>query len=263
MEHYSRPVIISFSGIDGAGKSTQIERLCSRLFRSGVPFARLALWDDIVPLARWRSRFSHRILKSERGVGTPEKPVKRLDKNVRPWYLTMLRGALYLFDALCLRHVIQRSRGSDLRLLVFDRYIYDQLANIPLNRIGRVYVQVVLKIVPAADIAFLLDAEPQAAFDRKPEYPLQFLTEYRLSYLNLQRLIPEAALVSSAGLDSVEQSILSELKARIPGKLLSLDYENSGCVRRVLDPAPASISVRSEPPPSGLSPLISWGNKTS
>ena len=79
-----RPLIISFSGVDGAGKSTQIENLRQHLEAAGFRTRLLAFWDDVVVGCRFREGFVHRAYKSERGIGEPGKPVARRDKNVRP-----------------------------------------------------------------------------------------------------------------------------------------------------------------------------------
>ena len=49
-----RPVLVSFSGIDGAGKSTQIENLHRLLIAAGFQVQRLAFWDDVAVLRRFR-----------------------------------------------------------------------------------------------------------------------------------------------------------------------------------------------------------------
>ena len=48
------PLLISFSGIDGAGKSTQINALTGLLSASGYRVHRLAFWDDVCVLRRFR-----------------------------------------------------------------------------------------------------------------------------------------------------------------------------------------------------------------
>src|SRR5579864_915481 len=81
-------LLISFSGLDGAGKSTQIQGLCDLLARLGYKTNLRAFWDHVVVLSRWREGFVHKAYGSERGVGAPGQPVARRDKNVRRRYLT-------------------------------------------------------------------------------------------------------------------------------------------------------------------------------
>jgi len=46
----------------------------------------------------------------------------------------------------------------------FDRYIYDEMANLPLtNPLTRLWVQIVRLIAPQPDLALLLDADPEEA----------------------------------------------------------------------------------------------------
>ena len=208
-----RPAVVSFSGIDGAGKTTQIDRFCSWLSENLVTFKRLAFWDDIVLLPTVRSHITFKVLKGEAGVGAPGVPVRRSDKNVRRWYLTLARCVLYFTDALRLRYAIGQARKQKLAVIIFDRYIYDQLANAPFNWLGRIYIRVLLKIVPTPDLAFLLDADPDAAFARKPEYPLDFLHTYRGNYSKLTALAPELIVIPPADADTVERRIANEVKS--------------------------------------------------
>jgi len=77
------PRIISFSGIDGAGKSTQIKALTGLLSASGYRVERFAFWDDVCVLRRSREETMIRAFQGERGIGAPGKPDRRRDKNVR------------------------------------------------------------------------------------------------------------------------------------------------------------------------------------
>ena len=214
MRNASKIVMVSFSGIDGAGKSTQIGRLEARLAGAGIRVRKLAFWDDVVFLSRFRAGVSHRMLGGERGVGSPEKPVQRADKNVQRWYLTLLRSAFYLADALSLRRAVIKARAGDPDVVIFDRYIYDQLVNVPPSWLGRRYIGLILRLAPRLDRAFLLDADPEAALQRKPEYPIEFLRRYRDAYHQLCPMVTEMVMVPPADVDQVEVAIAREFDKR-------------------------------------------------
>ncbi len=181
-----KPLLISFSGMDGAGKSTQIDNLRQYLGERGHRVKMLAFWDDVVVGTRYREGFVHKVYGSERGIGSPERPVERRDKNVRKWYLNLARHGLYLLDALHLVQVMRAARQSGADVIIVDRYIYDELANLPLsNPLSRAFVNGVSAIVPRPDVAYILDADPEAARARKPEYPVDFLHLCRSAYLAL------------------------------------------------------------------------------
>lgn len=208
----SRPLLISFSGIDGSGKSTQIERLCSMLTHSGLSVTQLAFWDNVVAFSGLRAGFSHKFLHSEGGVGSAEKPVQRNDKNSQSWSLNLSRSVLYFFDAINLRRVFNKIRKTNPQVIIFDRFIYDQLATLPLHSAWAcAYVRIILKIAPKPDVAYLLDAIPEAARARKPEYPIDFLYKYRRNYLQLREMAG-MALIDPMSQDEVHQAIRSRLQ---------------------------------------------------
>jgi thymidylate kinase len=214
----SRPLLISFSGLDGSGKSTQIMHLKSVLEARGWRVRLMAFWDDVVVLSRFREGFVHKIYKSERGIGAPGKPVERRDKNVRRWYLTIMRHTLYFLDALNLARVLRRSRKFPADAIILDRYIYDQLANLPLHSpVTRAYVQLVRAVVPKPDIAYLLDADPDSARARKPEYPVDFMRECRAKYFELERQTGDMTVIPPLPLEATKKQVVN-LFERVTGQ---------------------------------------------
>jgi len=202
--------LITFSGIDGAGKSTQIARLRGYLNEQGIPVESLTFWDNVAVLASLRSGFSRRVLESDGEIGTPERPANRNDKNSQSLPLLLGRAILHLLDVFRLRRVVRRAKfmGPSGGVIIFDRYIYDQLAALPLGRWpARSYARLIVKLAPQPDLSYLLDAVPEEARARKPEYPLEFLREYRNSYLELRRLV-RLTFVPAAGADDVHAAIL-------------------------------------------------------
>jgi len=185
-----RPRFVSFSGIDGAGKSTQIESLHARLTEIGLRVRLVTFWNDVATLTRLREVSGHALFKGDKGVGTPVKPVNRQDKNVQSWYMTIVRICLYFVDAVSLCLMLAKTLRVDTDVVIFDRYLYDELANLSLrNRIVRAYVRLLLAFVPQPDISYLLDADPFQARARKPEYSLDFLHSSRAAYLDLSKLV--------------------------------------------------------------------------
>lgn len=83
--------IVSFSGIDGAGKTTQIEALTHWLLAAGLRVELLTFWDNVVVLSRLRESLSHKAFNGDQGIGSPQKPLNRRDKNVTSTPVTAMR----------------------------------------------------------------------------------------------------------------------------------------------------------------------------
>ena len=213
----NRPLLVTFSGMDGAGKSTQIANVRACVERSGGRVVLRAFWDDVVVGTRYRESFSHAVLKSEKGIGAPGKPVARRDKNVRSWYLNAARYVMYFADALSLARTVRQLRQLSADVIIFDRYIYDQLANLPLgSALVRLYLGLVKKIVPKPDVIFFLDADPEAARARKPEYPVDFLIENRRAYVRLAGLIGGVSIIPPLGLEEALHRVQEEFSKVYP-----------------------------------------------
>ena len=156
------------------------------------------------------------IFKGDKGVGTPNAPISRRDKNVRSWMMTLVRLCIYLADAVSTRTLMKRVQRSDADVIIFDRFIYDELANLSLkNALMRTYARLIARFVPKPDISFLLDADPVKARARKPEYPLEFLQFSRNSYFALNEIIDCMTVIAPMSVREVEQAILRRAEAAL------------------------------------------------
>lgn len=206
------PLIVSFSGIDGAGKSTQIQKLREYLAAHGVAIKELTFWDNVVMFPRMRAGFSRRVLQSDGSIGSPDKPADRRDKNTQNAPLLFGRSVLHLFDVVNLRRVVNKAKAENSGVVIFDRYIYDQLAALPMQSWwARAFARVLLRIAPKPDLSYVLDADPEVARARKPEYPLEFMRKYRSSYLVLRKMA-NLQLIPPGDVDQVHQAIVDRFR---------------------------------------------------
>ncbi|HSY00911.1 MAG TPA: hypothetical protein VK819_02095 [Acidobacteriaceae bacterium] len=213
------PLLVSFSGIDGAGKSTQIANLCAFLGNSSLRVRLVTFWDDVATLKPIREGAGHTIFKGDIGVGSPEAPIERRDKNVRSPLMTMVRLGLYMLDAMSLRRAVRRALRSGADVVIFDRYIYDELANLNLdNPVMRFYLRSLLKLVPQPDICFVLDANPEQARARKPEYPLDFLHINRNAYLRLSRFVDGITVIPPLPISQAKTAVVRQVLCRLPAR---------------------------------------------
>jgi len=219
MNTSKRPIIVSFSGIDGAGKSTQIEMLRSSITQAGLGSSLFTFWDDVAMFSGFREMCSHLIFRGDKGVGSPEKPIERRDKNVASWPALLMRLFFYLFDAASLTFKYAKAKRSNADVVIFDRYIYDELANLPLKpRWVRLYVHVMIKLVPNPDVAYIIDADPAQARLRKPEYPYEFLQGNRASYLELERIDERMTIIAPSSIMDAHRQVVAALADKLPNQ---------------------------------------------
>jgi thymidylate kinase len=212
-----RSTFVSFSGIDGAGKSTQIENLRAHMKDAGLRVELVIFWDDVARLTHLRAVSGHTLFKGEKGVGSPDKPINRRDKNVQSWGMTLVRYFLYFVDAVSLRLVVKRALRSGAEFIIFDRYAYDELANLNLrNPFARAYVRLIMMFVPKPNVSYILDADPVQARARKPEYPLEFLHKSRASYMALSELVGGMTIVPPMPVKDVAQHVLQHALEQTP-----------------------------------------------
>jgi thymidylate kinase len=247
--HATRPFLVSFSGIDGAGKTTQIEQLTLYLQREGFRVTRLSFWDNIAVWSNMRAGVGSKTVGLGHSNETAEHSFSpHNNKHIRKWYLTGARAGFYLLDAarLHLQLARQAIRNSD--VVIFDRYIYDQIANIDSQSLAaRLYRKSLLKLAPVPDLPFVLDASPDAAFARKPEYPLEFVHRNRRQFLNLQEFVPQLIVVPDANPEEIAEEIILHIRRSRLAERVSTEGKTEVAAVCALVQKHTSCSVREDP----------------
>ena len=152
------PSLIVFGGLDGAGKSTQIEVLRARLAGAGVSPAVVWVRGGYTPLFTSLKRLARR------AGGRRVPPAGPGEARTRALTHPALRRAwlvLALLDLLLLLAVRVRLLRWQGRVVICDRYVLDTrvdfLLNFPDQRVERWWLwRLVERLVPRPDAAFLL-----------------------------------------------------------------------------------------------------------
>lgn len=223
-----RGSVITFSGLDGAGKSTLIDWLRGELEQRDQPVTVLRMSDGVGVYAglrglrdmlqRWIGRGNGHALDRPRWAGPPPAGglVGLLDR-IRGTILwnKPLRRALYLLDIpifLAIRFYVARLKG---RVLLIDRYFYDTLVDVADE--GRwFWVRLLERLTPAPDVSVFLDVSPEESYARKGEYGVAYLARRSAAYRHIAPLVPSALVLPNANLDDTRRALMraiSELDA--------------------------------------------------
>ena len=202
-------MLVTLSGLDGAGKSTLAEALKASLEKTGVPAVIFHMNKQVGIYACARS-LRDAFLRAVR-LRRPEPraaPVDRDGFSAKPgrakamlleirrriiWNKELRRwvdlGDLVAF--LVYRLYAERVRGQ---VLIMDRYFYDRLTDIADGRHWR-YLRWFSRITPVPDVPILVEVSPEEAFARKGEYSVDLMTRRRAIYQEVFRWVPGAVIL--------------------------------------------------------------------
>jgi hypothetical protein len=223
-------VLITFSGLDGAGKSTLIAWLKATLEQEERPVAVLHI-NTHVGLYAYARFFRDEALRLA-GVRTPPRPavytepaasnggarglrwVFRRVRTAVVWS-KVLRQIIYPIDLLLFvgyRLYVERLRK---RILIMDRYFYDSLVDVANGR-NWGSLRLLERITPTPDVALLLDVPPERAYGRKREQPYEYLERRWRAYQVLFPLVRTAVLLPNHDLGAAKAALYRVVTARLP-----------------------------------------------
>ena len=189
--HGSTPphMLITFSGLDGAGKSTLIEwlRVALEAQRHRVTVLHLEHNVGVYATVRRVRDGVARLARREPGTAVPTAPsrgrIATLLRRIRDAVVwsKVVRRVIYPLDVavfLCYRAYIEGIRGQ---VLIMDRYFYDILVDVSSPR-ARGWIRWLKRITPTPTLPVLLDTGPEDAYARKGEYSVAYLRDRWTAY---------------------------------------------------------------------------------
>jgi thymidylate kinase len=180
-----RGALVVLIGPDGSGKTTLAEEACRVLGASGRKVERLyfGVTSPMLP--------TKRLMKAFHGRRAPTGP--RIDDGVPKKAgfksnLSYFLGTVHSLVDQYLRYwVVARPRLARGRILLCDRYFYDALASPAPGVLKRLLDWSAVWLTPRADHVFVLEDDPQAIHDRKPELSVDEIGRQQQRFQRLKR----------------------------------------------------------------------------
>lgn len=236
-------MLISFSGLDGSGKTTLISSLQKILEERGFRVTVRTMYNDMAFYSFIR-KMRDRVVKTFRPNDRDMK-LDSIHKNRQLWdgrtsdpkidvsdkdnYLARIlykiircrpvrKMSLFLdlLIVICYRTIIEKIKGS---VFITDRYLYDSLADaVDLNDRRGSFVKFFLHLVPDPDVPLYIDVPAEVAFVRKGEYPINYMVERRNAYLKMFGRVGGAVIIPNDDLRIATRNMEDIVMQRIAGQ---------------------------------------------
>ena len=224
-------LLITFSGLDGCGKTTHValtaDFLCGQGYRvrelvtlhvsaTGV-WARLG--EGWRKLARRASPSPPSPRPATPRIRTYAKG-RTFAEDRRHWAVRLRRMIVYPLDCVVLSVTIGWLRLLGYEAIVCDRYTFDKMVGLPnpdcfLSRLMR-------RLAPQPDRAFFLDASPDAAGQRKPEHHYDY---YVTKYAGYRRMVE-----MDCGLQSIPSTTIEQTQACVEAAIAPVVRQEFACL---------------------------------
>jgi len=214
-------MLITFSGLDGAGKSTLIDYVQSVFLGRQRRVAVLRLNDELGVYAYLRM-LRDRLRNKPTPMLAPGVPDPRAQKRLTGFWSRLrthliwnpvLRRVLYPLDVLIFlayRAYHEWFRGQ---IVIMDRYFYDTLVDLTPST-PRLWNRVLQTLTPRPTIPVWLDISPEESFRRKGEFSVEYLRRRQTAYQDVLAAVPRVVHIANTNIESTKAALLTAIARR-------------------------------------------------
>ncbi len=160
---------ITFSGVDGSGKSTQLQMLREKLEREN--------WN-VAYFHATEFSLANKIARFFKGQKTFE-PGKEKAVTKASFFSLIIRQKFLLIDIFRFHLFLRKLKKENCDYLLSDRYFYDSVINMEYLASGRylLFLSFIDAFIPRPDLALYFDALPENIMSRvnPPEQGIEYL----------------------------------------------------------------------------------------
>ena len=216
-------MLITFSGLDGSGKSTLVEYLKESLEKDNRKVAVSHMNYDIGLYSVLRSlnkKITGNANETQSHAPREEAHAGKFHSRTAKLRYKLvwnkgLRFLIYPLDVVIFVFYRFYVEKVNRQVLIMDRYFYDTLVDVTGAR-RTLRLRFLSWLTPTPTLPVYLDVTAERAFERKSEYSVEYLNRRRLSYQKLVANLPGVLVLSTShDLDTTQLHIANAVRERI------------------------------------------------